>query len=426
MYIQRRNGGRYYFRIAIPSRLIGYYGRREICLSLGTTDRKDARVKSLPLIQKYLMEFEGRRTETADTPAVENSVKEFKFSSIYEEYLKERKLGAGSVSDFNTVVNRFIKICGDKDIREYTKKDFVRFKKVLLEYPSFINEKDKGLSVDEILEKYKKDRKVSSTTIRKKYFSVMKVIFNYARSNGYITENPVESVKVIAAEKNEPTRVPYSIQQIEMVLSSSLFRERVDDKLREYRFIILLAIFTGARMEEIARLQTADMGEEDDIPYIFIRAHDEDGHTIKTFSARRRVPIHPRLMSEFGFRSFVEEKRRERQKYVFPVMNRGKVGSKGAISHNFSRWYGVYLDEIGLKDRKLTFHSYRHSWKLFGRRAGIDRSVLDVIQGHSVRSVSFDYGRDAYGAPYPLKVLYEAVLAIKEFDELEPCFKESA
>ena len=134
MYIQRRNGGRYYFRIAIPSRLIGHYGRREICLSLGTADRKEAKVKSLPLIQKYLMEFEGKRIEVADTPAVENSVKEFKFSSIYEEYLKERKLGAGSVSDFNTVVNRFIKICGDKDIREYTKKDFVKFKNILFSF----------------------------------------------------------------------------------------------------------------------------------------------------------------------------------------------------------------------------------------------------------------------------------------------------
>ena len=421
MYIQRRNGGRYYFRIAIPSRLIGYYGRREICLSLGTADRREAKVKSLPLIQKYLMEFEGKRIEVADTPAVENSVKEFKFSSIYEEYLKERKLGAGSVSDFNTVVNRFIKICGDKDIREYTKKDFVKFKNILLEYPSFINEKDKGLSVDMILKKYRNEKKVSALTIQKKYLSVMKVIFNYAKVNEYILENPVETVKVVVSEKKEPARIPYSFQQIETILSSSLFRESVDEKMMEYRYIVLLAIFTGARLEEIARLHMADIGEEDGIPYIFIRPHEEDGHTVKTVSARRRTPIHPNLMNEFGFRSFVEERRSERQKYVFPVMNRGKVGTKGAISHNFSRWYGMYLDEIGLKDKKLTFHSFRHSWKLFGRRAGIDKSVLDVIQGHSVRSVSFDYGRDAYGSPYPLKVLFEAVTKIEELAKLKPC-----
>ena len=121
----------------------------------------------------------------------------------------------------------------------------------------------------------------------------------------------------------------------------------------EYRYIVLLAIFTGARLEEIARLHMADIGEEDGIPYIFIRPHEEDGHTVKTVSARRRTPIHPNLMNEFGFHSFVEERRRERQKYVFPVVNRGKVGTKGAISHNFSRWYGMYLDEIGLKDKKL-------------------------------------------------------------------------
>ena len=420
MYIQRRNGGRYYFRIAIPSRLIGYYGRREICLSLGTADRKEAKVKSLPLIQKYLMEFEGKRIEVADTPAVENSVKEFKFSSIYEEYLKERKLGAGSVSDFNTVVNRFIKICGDKDIREYTKKDFVNFKNILLEYPSFINEKDKGLSVDMILKKYRNEKKVSALTIQKKYLSVMKVIFNYAKVNEYILENPVETVKVVVSEKKEPARIPYSFQQIETILSSSLFRESVDEKLMEYRFIVLLAIFTGARLEEMARLHMADIGEEDGIPYIFIRQHDDDGHTVKTTSSRRRTPLHPKLMDVWGFRSFVDCGRREKRKYLFPVMNRGKVGTKGGISHNFSRWYGMYLDEIGLKDKKLTFHSFRHSWKLFGRRAGIDKSILDVIQGHSVRSVSFDYGRDAYGSPYPLKTLYEAVLKVEELKKLIP------
>ncbi|MBQ4615596.1 MAG: tyrosine-type recombinase/integrase [Mailhella sp.] len=421
MYIQRRSGGRYYFRMAIPSRLMGYYGRREICLSLGTADRKEAKVKSLPLIQKYLMEFEGKRMETADTSAVEHPVeKGFKFSSIYEEYLNERKLGAGSISDFNTVVNRFIKICGDKDIREYTKKDFVRFKNILLEYPSFIGEKDKGLSVDEILRKYKNEKKVSALTIQKKYLSVMKVIFNYAKVNEYISDNPVETVKVVVSEKKEPARIPYSLQQIETILSSSLFRGSVDEKLMEYRFIVLVAIFTGARLEEIARLRITDIGEEDGIPYIFIQPHDDDGHTVKTTSARRRTPLHPNLMGVWGFRSFVDCGRCERRKYLFPVMNRGKVGTKGAISHNFSRWYGMYLDEIGLKDKKLTFHSYRHSFKLFGRRAGVDKSILDVIQGHSVRSVSFDYGKDAYGSPYPLKVLFEAVTKIEELAKLKP------
>ena len=97
-----------------------------------------------------------------------------------------------------------------------------------------------------------------------------------------------------------------------------------------------------------------------------------------------------------------------------------KLEQRGGISHNFSRWYGAYLDEIGLKDKKLTFHSFRHSWKLFGRRANIDKSVLDVVQGHSVRSVSFDYGRDAYGSPYPLKTLYEAILKMEEFARIKP------
>jgi integrase len=107
----------------------------------------------------------------------------------------------------------------------------------------------------------------------------------------------------------------------------------------------------------------------------------------------------------------------KKEEYLFPVINAGQA-VKGKISHAFSKWYGRYLTSIGLSDSRLTFHSYRHAFKSFGRASGIEKSVLDALQGHKGREVSLDYGKDEFGAVYALKTLSEALERIEAFRDL--------
>jgi integrase len=112
------------------------------------------------------------------------------------------------------------------------------------------------------------------------------------------------------------------------------------------------------------------------------------------------------LLHHYGFLGYISEVKNE--EYLFPIINAGHA-IKGKISHAFSKWYGRYLSSLGLTDKRLTFHSYRHSFKSFGRASGIEKSVLDAIQGHKGREVSLDYGKDEFGSVYPLKTLSEAL-----------------
>ena len=107
----------------------------------------------------------------------------------------------------------------------------------------------------------------------------------------------------------------------------------------------------------------------------------------------------------------------KKEEYLFPVINAGQA-VKGKSSHAFSKWYGRYLTSIGLSDSRLTFHSYRHAFKSFGRASGIEKSVLDALQGHKGREVSLDYGKDEFGAVYALKTLSEALERIEAFRDL--------
>jgi integrase len=299
----------------------------------------------------------------------------------------------------------------------YVKSDIVKFKDFLVDCPKYLTQDELKQPFDTIMAKYKGTHyeKLSAKTIKSKYIGLLHAIFSYAVINDYRTDNPVSNVRVLTSHNDEPKRLPFSIPQLKQITHSYLFTDAYDDKHIEYKFIILLAIFTGARLEEICRLKNADIGNEDGISFIHIHSDLADGHTLKTASSRRRVPLHPRLMEHFQFQKYLESV--SNRKYVFPMINSGYtvVNRK---SHSVSKWYGQFFTAIGLSDKRLTFHSFRHTFKALGRASGIERSILDCLQGHKDKSVSMSYGRDEYGSVYSLKTLYDAILKIDVFNVL--------
>ena len=170
MYIQKRAYS-YYFRLAIPQRIQAFYGKSEICFSLNTLNRKDAKLKSLEYVQHYLVDFEQKKslpppvvstdlmisnqctgtcndggigaggsgisgmTCNADKAA---DVIEYVFSSVYQKYVDERKPAVNTVREFDTVVRRFTAICGDKDIRLYVKRDPLYYSQKIIRKICFI------------------------------------------------------------------------------------------------------------------------------------------------------------------------------------------------------------------------------------------------------------------------------------------------
>ena len=113
MYLQKRTYS-YYFRMPIPSKLRQSYGKAEICFSLNTLNRTEAKLKSLEHIQHYLLEFE--QWKASPVPVVQNApakqesapLSSVLFSVVYEKYLKERKPSVGSLFEYKTVVNSVI------------------------------------------------------------------------------------------------------------------------------------------------------------------------------------------------------------------------------------------------------------------------------------------------------------------------------
>ena len=133
-------------------------------------------------------------------------------------------------------------------------------------------------------------------------------------------------------------------------------------------WLTLLASYTGARQAELANLTKADIKQDPGGWHISILDDPENGKSLKTETSRRDVPLHPELI-RLGFVKFVGASEDD-------LFDRNAA----AFSKRWMRWL---RDEAEITDRRLTFHSLRHTFKRACRDAGVLEEVHDALTGHS-------------------------------------------
>ena len=170
------------------------------------------------------------------------------------------------------------------------------------------------------------------------------------------------------------------------------------------KWLPLMALFTGARLEEIGQALTSDLKHEDDIHYLDINTLDRRaGKRVKNRSSRRKLPLHPELI-RCGLLVYIEERRQAGDGRLFPAL---RPSVTGQMTGNWSKWWSRYTDSLGITDPRKVFHSFRHAFKDACRAARIEEELHDALTGHTSASVGRRYGNGV-----PLEVLAEAVAKV--------------
>ncbi|UVO49160.1 site-specific integrase [Sphingomonas sp. SUN019] len=152
-----------------------------------------------------------------------------------------------------------------------------------------------------------------------------------------------------------------------------------------------LALYTGARAEELCQLRTEDVTEVDGIACLNLTRFDPTGRAVaeKRFKndwSERWVPLHAELLAA-GFITFVEAS--DPAGRLFPAL---KAGTKGNFSHNFSKWFGRFMSSVGLDDPALVFHSFRHGFRDACRNADIPDETAHALGGWATTNQGQRYG----------------------------------
>lgn len=424
-----KRGSRYYFRRKIPLDLLAHYSGREVMRALGTSDKREAERLARILGVDLDREFERLREnhssdgiELSTTPqSTESTLPKLTtsdassqphlYADVFARQAQQRqpktlitnkgktsfnvlidKWALGVQPEQNTIkrtqmhARRFAEMAGVHAVEEVTRQHAIRFIERLQQMGQ------------------------TPQNINMHLASLIKLL-NYAVRLDLIKMNEASGLTV-KSSSGEKARRSFDLLALQSIFSSPVYTEGYRPKGgggdASY-WVPLLALFTGARLEELCQLRPDDVmrvtyhDEGGEASAWVVRITDEGyGQGLKNAGSRRRVPIHPEL-ERLGFVEYAQQAKTEGRKRIFHKLVPSVDGKEGG---NFTKWFGRYLRQTcEVTDKRMVFHSFRHFFKEALREAEIPKEINDALTGHESGDVGDKYGGDLY----PTRPLVNAI-----------------
>lgn len=260
-----------------------------------------------------------------------------------------------------------------------------------------------------------------SVKTRKDYISLYNYFLGWLKTL-YELSPWLDAILKAPKDTSSPNKKKAMFSQEDLINIFSL-PEYVAEDEKPYKFWLpLMALFTGARREELLQLHLSDFIIKDDTKCINItdlEDEDEDGESagtkqLKNTVSRRIVPIHDELLN-LGLWRYVEELRAKGCKRLFEELK--PSGPDLKYGHSLSQsWYSKVLSRAGVKgdkaNGKKTFHSYRHTFISHCTHKLLPDPYVYYITGHSYKS---DVHNVTYVDDYPADGLKREVMDKVDF-----------
>ena len=336
--------------------------------------------------------------------------------SMFDNWVAERKPSPKTVLDFTTAVRRFIELHGNLPVHEITKSYIRTYKAALQRLPRALPGEMRQMKLPQLLQRLDTMPAAEGTTLSagsiNKAVGALQTVFHWVSNQGYLDDypnwsNPAADMKMRDPAEEEGGRLPYDPEDLKVIFNSPVYRDGERPRAgggEAAKWLPLIALFSGARLEEIGQSLVADVKNDDGVHYLDINTLDRQaGKRVKNLSSRRKLPLHPELLG-CGLLDYVEARRRAGDKRLFPEL---RPSVSGQVTGNWSKWWGRYTDDLGIADPRKVFHSFRHTFKRTCRSARIEEELHDALTGHTSASV----GR-RYGGGVPLEVLAEEIAKV--------------
>ncbi len=324
--------------------------------------------------------------------------------SFYETYADDnpRGVSADTLHEGRKSVAMLLEFKGAADVENIFDRQTLRdWRNLLRNLPLRANEKScfKGMTIAEIVEANRSlGQPVVTARVVNKHLNHVSAFCNWLVDEGHLTSNPMNGLRI--HEKFDPeNRLPFTTTQLNQIFASPLFhrcKSRSKSHLigevmirDHWYWLPLLALFTGARLGELAQLLVSDVEKFGDRWIIHITEKGGCGKVIKNKSSERMIPVHRRLI-DLGLLNHIKSLNRKTSTQLFPEVTRN---SRGQIAATFSRSWGKHLENIGVKsDASVNFHSFRHTVADELRRAGFADDQIGTLLGHSKQGMTSRYG----------------------------------
>jgi integrase len=235
------------------------------------------------------------------------------------------------------------------DFARTEKRSWERDKSILTNLLPFFGHRNLGDITSFLIENYKQQRvaKVKPATVNRE-IALLKHMFNMAIRWGKADANPMKDVRLFRED---------NIQ--ERVLSQDEITRILDSCSDYYRPVVLTALHTGMRKNEIHTLKWSQVDLEQRVITVLF---SKNGRI-------RKIPINGTLLALFQ-----QMKTRASSEYVFIYPN-----SKGPVPDSRTAWLNA-LKKSGIPHCR--FHDLRHTFATHLVAAGVDLVTVKELMGH--------------------------------------------
>ena len=181
-----------------------------------------------------------------------------------------------------------------------------------------------------------------------------------------------------------------------------------------------MALFSGARLEEMGQLYLADFKVIDDVKCFELTSEieDEEGNvkhvkSLKNIASKRVVPIHDELL-KLGLWEYVQELRDKGHSRLFEELN--------------PTWINRHLNsDLKITCNKRTgakvFYSFRHTFINYCVQHGIDDRYFERVVGHALEGNPITYAH--YAKALSPKILKAVVLDKVDYEIDLTCLRDN-
>ena len=210
-------------------------------------------------------------------------------------------------------------------------------------------------------------------------------VYLYSLRNEKLGErrDPFDGVTVAGAKTAKSNRKEFSLDSLREIFRDPPTLDEIPDSAGKHAafWIPLLALYTGARREELAGLLIEEVGETEGT--IFLHFKDNKLRKLKNDTSERMTPLHSEL-TLLGFRHYLSAVKTAGVERLFPGLVRSDGVADWFIPHVKSR--------IGATGFMQDLHSFRHTFKTASRNVPLSTEIHDAITGHKTPSVGSHYG----------------------------------
>lgn len=326
---------------------------------------------------------------------------DMKLGTVVAAWKKSRSPTPKAIAAADKAVADFTSFIGDIGIGEISATDCFDFRDAVSAMPASMSRAHRKLAFVDQYALYgsREDLARVKPASVKKYLGAIQALLGYAFQEQFVPANVAAGIKVEGYTKRSGRR-SFTRDELAKLFAAPLFtapwtqahsKSSVSDTTM--RWLFLLALFTGGRIEELGQVLLPDVRQEGGIWYIDVDDYidgvaADETKRVKTDSSVRLLPLHPKLIA-LGFIDHVEALRATGAAKLFPDL---KADALLVQTKEASRRAARIIDQAVSKDPRLVFHSFRHTFKDLCRDADIPVDAHDQLTGHAPANEGGRYG----------------------------------